>query len=174
MAIKLTDLRNQTSQFSKKRTPNCSGSMLRAEPSRSRWLFRVKCNESYSKGPHVVRIKALPGEEHQLRDREVAVTCSCPFWVYWGPDYNAAQGGFSEAIRSNGAPPDIRDPSRQNLICKHVWVAGRDAERFIVPDQEKAKERIERRKREDEEKRLFRERREQRQEEQEELPEYLL
>lgn len=138
-AIRLWDLRGQTSPFSKKRAPNCTARTLRTEKDRSRWLFSVKCFEHYSKGPHIVRIRALPGKGHKLATRDVVVSCSCPFWVYWGPDYNAAQGGFSESIRSNGAAPNIRDPSRKNLICKHVWIVGRSIRDWIVPEPRKLK-----------------------------------
>lgn len=122
----------------------------------------------------MVRIKALPGGGTKFRDREVAVSCSCPFWVYWGPDWNAAQGGFSESIRSNGAPPNIRDPQNVNLICKHVYLSGQYTTNFVVTDQDKYKERAKKRQEDRKLKKDIRDRNEVRQEEQEDTPEYLL
>lgn len=101
--------------------------VVRAEPRRARWIFRVRCNKPESKPEgHLVRLQALSGESERLSRRDVLVSCSCPAWRYWGADYNAYHNGYSEAIRSLlNEDKAIRDPGRTYLICKHVYALGR-------------------------------------------------
>lgn len=50
--------------------------------------------------------------------------CSCPFWVFGGPEYHAAKGGYLLGVpRGAATPPQVRDPSGVNLLCKHVLAA---------------------------------------------------
>jgi len=49
---------------------------------------------------------------------------------YWGPHYNLTKikSAFGPGeIR----PPDIRDPKRNNLVCKHLWIVLRMYEKYI-------------------------------------------
>ena len=64
---------------------------------------------------------------------DVAVTCSCPFWKWGGPDYNAKQNGFLfQSPRSDQSTPDIRDPERDNWVCKHAAAALAKADDYIL------------------------------------------
>lgn len=56
--------------------------------------------------------------------RWVRASCSCPFWVFGGPEYHARQGGYLLGDpRGPATPPNVRDPQGQNLLCKHVLAA---------------------------------------------------
>lgn len=126
-AVTLWQLRQRTSPFSKKWAPGCHARVVRQEPRRARWIFRVRCNkpESAPEG-HLVRLQALPGDQERLSRRDVLVSCSCPAWRYWGADYNAYNNGYSEAIRARlDQDQGIRDPGRTYLICKHVYALGK-------------------------------------------------
>lgn len=53
-----------------------------------------------------------------------AASCSCPFWVFGGPEYHAVQGGYLLGTpRGVVAAPLVRDPNGVNLLCKHVLAA---------------------------------------------------
>jgi hypothetical protein len=97
--------------------------------SKNRWIYKV--------GDYIVRIK-IPRIANKLKvtlttrqldklrkikQRDIKVSCTCKFWKNNGPDYNANQQGYSERSFSNLASPDVRDPDRQFLICKHVFAA---------------------------------------------------
>lgn len=96
---------------------------------RNRWIYNV--------GDYIVRI-TIPRISNQLRStltekqldklreikrRDIKVSCNCKFWKNNGPDYNANQNNYGERSYSSLEPPDVRDPDRKFLICKHVYAA---------------------------------------------------
>lgn len=48
------------------------------------------------------------------------IFCQCNMFQYWGPHYNLTQMGSAYGAGEN-RPPDIRDPKRKNIVCKHLW-----------------------------------------------------
>ena len=62
--------------------------------------------------------------EDMIND-DVKVSCTCGYWKWFGPDWNAIQNNYKLRRMSDGSPPDIRDPQRENYICKHVYAAGK-------------------------------------------------
>ena len=97
---------------------------------RDRLILLVKCKESYSdpKG-HLsyLRLKPKPLENVKNEKRVAILTipmrvyCNCPAFLYWGSKYNATVGKY--LIRSFGQEfrePNIRDPRRENKLCKHL------------------------------------------------------
>lgn len=136
-AITLWELRRKTSPFSKKYVPGCQASLLRTEAKRGRWLFRVKCSKPDSKPEgHIVRVRVLKGKGRKMITRDVQVSCSCPAWLYWGAEYNAAHDGYLERKSPNpGINKDkgINDPGRTYKICKHVYTVGFVVREWAVP-----------------------------------------
>ena len=92
---------------------------------KNRWVYKV--------GDYAVIIKlvALPkmlDEEDRkqlgkIKNRDVLVSCTCRFWKWNGPDFNAFNNGYSERVFSNLSEPVERDPQNKFLICKHVYSA---------------------------------------------------
>jgi len=60
-----------------------------------------------------------------MLDLDVRVSCTCGYFKFWGPDYNARQNDYSLRKMSNLQPPDIRDPNREHNICKHIYAASK-------------------------------------------------
>lgn len=61
---------------------------------------------------------------------EVKLFCPCKAFQFYGPHYNLTKikSAFGPGeIR----PPDIRDPKRNNLVCKHLWIVLRMYEKYI-------------------------------------------
>lgn len=91
----------------------------------------------YTVGDYIVRIKIpiiskrllakLTEKQiirlNKIKNRKVLVSCTCNYWKWNGPDYNAASKGYSERSFSDLSDPEIRDPKHENLICKHVYSA---------------------------------------------------
>lgn len=131
----LYELLRDTSNFSKNHSPKCLVSKLREDTKNRTWSFHVKGmkKDSDPKG-HVVfvRLENDPKEKNLMKTR-VHVSCSCPFWKYWGPDYNAKNLEYLEGKpKSNGGAPNDRDPGRQNKICKHVYAIGQVFSRISI------------------------------------------
>lgn len=126
----LNDLLRATRYFKiKQRGKRCTVVPVESDPRNKKWTFKVKGHEKWSKPyPHEVRIQLLDDPKiKDIRQLKVLVTCSCQFWRYYGPDFNAQTQRYllGPPRRDTGkGPPNERDPKRVNLICKHVWAIG--------------------------------------------------
>lgn len=89
-------------------------------------VYNVKDSkeDSNPKG-HLVGVWLDPESDKANVDKPFKCKCTCPAWVYWGSDYHAKENDFYlkglVGPRGNGSAPDIRDPARKNLLCKHVY-----------------------------------------------------
>jgi len=63
---------------------------------------------------------------------EVAMTCSCPFWRWNGPEFNAKSNKFLLG-KPNGkaSPPNVRDPDREFWLCKHTFAVLKRLDTFV-------------------------------------------
>jgi len=135
-AMSLGELINKTNKKSIKYTKGCTAELDRAMPKIGRWNFTVKCTEKWSKGPYVVRIRLIKKKGRKTKGflgREVKISCNCDAWKYNGADYNAKQEEYSERQYSDGSAPDVKDPKRKYLICKHVAACVPMLKKFIIP-----------------------------------------
>ena len=51
----------------------------------------------------------------------------------YGADYNSLNRDYNERQMSDGSEPDIRDPKRTYLICKHIAACVPLFKKFIIP-----------------------------------------
>jgi len=96
----------------------CSSTLKRADKTNLRWIFSVDCGN----GPKVVRMKATrKGNAAKLAKMQASFSCSCPAWQWLGPEHNAQKGGYLDGKpRGTASEPNVKDPPRQNKVCKHV------------------------------------------------------
>ena len=135
IALSTGQLAMMTSRRSVKYAKGCISTSKRNDPKNGRWTFTVRCHEKWSKGPYDVRFR-LTGKGPFSKDilsREIQVSCTCNAWKYNGPDWNARAKDYSERELSNGQAPNIRDPQRRYLICKHIAASIPLFRRFIIP-----------------------------------------
>lgn len=121
VAWTLDELVKATSNFSVKNEPRCQASFRRVQKKLNRYAIHVVCGESWSNPTgHVVRLKFEKTKNiKQAPKSNIRVSCSCPFWRYYGCDWNASNKDYLNAPgTSNGAAPAQR--GRDHLICKHV------------------------------------------------------
>ena len=53
--------------------------------------------------------------------KDCQVSCTCKFWKYYGCEYHANKHNFLYGIPTGkGSIPKVRDPNRENWVCKHV------------------------------------------------------
>jgi hypothetical protein len=128
VAISLPDLVNSTNQFSVKNRPGCSAKLQSSNPKDLFLDYNVKCTlpDSDPKG-HEVKIHF---DTSQVKDAtsakklDVAVSCSCPAFLYWGQQWNtymrdALEGEPRPLLTRPTERLDLRDGA---LICKHIKV----------------------------------------------------
>ena len=132
-AANLEDLLRATSRFSSKYAKLCTVRKLKEDKKTNTWYFIVKGNkiDSNARGHEVqVQLERNP-KQVDFRKLKVKISCSCPFWVWWGPDYNADHRHYLLGNPlSDGSAPNKNDPTRKNLICKHVYSVGQIFEKF--------------------------------------------
>lgn len=99
----------------------CTATLKRADLGNRRWIFSVDCGH----GPKAVKLKALSdGRVRHFSKLDLEVSCSCPAWQWLGPEYHATGESFLLGkARGTASTPDIRDPERDNRVCKHVAAA---------------------------------------------------
>jgi len=88
-----------------------------------------------SKDRYVVDIKFNKDGAPSLAKLNVEVKCDCPFFIYNGPEHNAKSNGYLYGSpRGTATPPNVRDPSRQYYICKHIAaIFNLISNRFKIP-----------------------------------------
>ncbi|MDB4330386.1 SWIM zinc finger family protein [bacterium] len=141
-AVSLNELMRDTSNMSIKRVHNVSDpTQIKFERGKRRYVFRVKSTESYSKssGHQVVLQFGKNPKIKDIRLLDAKVSCSCPFWKYYGPDYLAKRNKYLEGMPySDGSAPNIRNPDFKtdpNYICKHVYAVGEVIREWIVKEK---------------------------------------
>jgi hypothetical protein len=135
IAMSTGELLFRTSKKSIKYASGCFATTKRNDPRNGRWSFTVKCHASYSRGPYEVRFK-LKGKipkTSSILEKQIQVSCNCNAWKYWGADFNALRGGYSEKQYSNNQAPNVRDRKRSFLICKHVAACVPIFKKFLIP-----------------------------------------
>lgn len=103
-----------------------------------RFKFLVKSTESYSSPnghivsfmyPKVSLMQAYDGKVASTpRNSDVKVWCTCQAWQYWGAAYNATDKKYN-LDKIEKIEPNVRDPNREYLVCKHVHAALRYIQR---------------------------------------------
>ena len=92
--------------------------LKRAEPQIGRWTFTT--GHGYTTVFQFIPHASIT----DLSKLHVRVNCSCNSFLYWGAQFNACLGEYLYGtIRIPFASPDVRDPDKKFLICKHILVA---------------------------------------------------
>jgi hypothetical protein len=94
------------------------------------WHWRV--------GEHVVKVQAFKrGTANNLTKLNLRISCSCPFWQWWGPEHWGKKGDYLRGEpRGTATPPKIRDPKHWRPVCKHAYaVLDRSQQFFVRPSK---------------------------------------
>ena len=104
--------------------------LIYARPDQGIWKFRVPGCRSQaeeecptnSRDHYITSIRGLKrGNIKDLRKADVEVSCTCPYFRWSGPEYNAKVGKYQyKSPIGTASTPNIRDPQRINKVCKHV------------------------------------------------------
>lgn len=121
-SVTMDDIDSKVSKEIINKSLSCSVRLKRSMPKNNRYIFEVTSRGG--SGPHVVTVKAEAKNKNMksLEKADLYLSCSCPFWIYYGPEYHARRGGYLEGKpKGTATPPRIRDPKGTNLVCKHVY-----------------------------------------------------
>jgi hypothetical protein len=100
------------------RSRRVSVDLRRADLKKMRWLFRVKGNNVYA-----VKVRAMRPRSNTTKfsKMDLEIACSCPAWQWQGPEFHSTGKEYQLGpLMGTASTPDIRDPARQNFVCKHV------------------------------------------------------
>ncbi len=113
------------------RAKKCSATLKRADLKNLRWIFSVNCGN----GPRAVKIKALPKAQNRAFAKlDLELSCSCPAWQWLGPEYHAKHEDYQLGpLAGTASTPNIRDPERDNRVCKHVAAALHATRNWEIP-----------------------------------------
>jgi hypothetical protein len=90
------------------------------------WTWRV--------GKHAVKVQAFKrGTASNFDKVNLRVSCSCPFWQWWGPEHWGKRDDYLRGEpRGTATPPMIRDPFHWRPVCKHAYAVLRRSQKFFV------------------------------------------
>jgi hypothetical protein len=121
LALKSDQLERKTPRKIKDNAKTCTVNLVSYDERGRVFTFEVNCGN----GAKTVRA-AITDADH------VALSCTCPFWRYNGPEFHADTNSYLlGAPRGTVAPPDIRDPDRQYFLCKHAYAVLRRLDEFV-------------------------------------------
>lgn len=118
VAVRLGEVMEGLNPKTITKAKSCRVTLKRADIPNLRWIFSVDCGN----GPKAIKLKAeREGNIVKMAKLELRVTCSCPGWQWLGPEYHSKSKSYLDGKpRGTASTPDIRDPKRQNRVCKHV------------------------------------------------------
>jgi hypothetical protein len=134
-SMTLKNILDMTSENSIKNYVNCNAKLKKADPANYRWTFSVKSKGSDK--TRTVRFKLIKEHGTNPMNRTILVSCDCPSWRYNGADYNAKSLSYRERQMSNNSSPDVRDPERKFLVCKHIKAVAEKFKSYIVVQKHK-------------------------------------
>lgn len=124
----LRQLLNKTNAFSTKHADNCKVVSVEMNPRKNAPLFiaKIKCNESYSKGPNTIRV-SLSGKVNKVGKKTVKLSCTCNAMRFWGGAWNAKDKKYQygpDPRKFNGNAPnsklDTYKYRKSFFVCKHI------------------------------------------------------
>lgn len=88
-------------------------------------------------GDYAVRVQAFKrGNATSFPKLNIRVSCSCPFWQWWGPAHWAERSDYQRGKAPGTATyPKVRDPARWKPVCKHAYAVLEKSMSFFVRPQ---------------------------------------
>lgn len=106
---------------------------LEAHPLPMDWEFVAFSGDK----EYAVSVRALLDDDNPekrlVSNADLLISCSCPYWQWQGPEYHASQKGYLFwRPRGTASVPDIRDPGRQNFVCKHAYKVLETMRNYVI------------------------------------------
>lgn len=100
------------------RSRSVAVNLKRADLKNMRWVFSVKGKHVYAVKVRAMRPRANTTKFSKM---DLELSCSCPAWQWQGPEFHSTGQEYQLGpLLGTASSPDVRDPARQNFVCKHV------------------------------------------------------
>lgn len=118
VAVKLSEITDGLSDKVQQGSRKCKVAVRRVDVKNLRWIFAVNCGN----GLKVVKLQAARAPNVvKLGKMDLKLSCSCAYWQWQGPEYHAKTRGYLlGSPKGTATTPDIKDPLKTQLVCKHV------------------------------------------------------
>jgi len=96
------------------------------------WIWHWKV------GDHTVKVQAFKrGRAEKLPKLNLRISCSCPYWRWWGPAHWATRNDYQSGTAPGTATyPRVRDPAHWRPLCKHAYaVLQKSLDFFVRPEK---------------------------------------
>lgn len=133
IAATLAEIETGLNPKTQLKAKSCSSTLKRADLANLRWIFSVDCGN----GPRLVRLKAVrSGKVVALTKMGLFFSCSCPAWRWLGSEFHAKGENYIDGKpRGTASPPNIKDPTRVNRVCKHVAAVLSQVRAWQIPNK---------------------------------------
>jgi hypothetical protein len=120
VAVKIEELTSRLDPLVRERSKDIKV-RLKEKPLPFEWEFIAFSKDK----KYVVSVRALIDESTQdkrlVKNSDILISCSCPFWVWQGPEFHAKTENYMFGVpRGTATEPDIRDPEKKKVLCKHA------------------------------------------------------
>jgi hypothetical protein len=121
LALKPEALEPRVPEKIKTNAKSCSVQLISYDKRSRVFTFGVNCGNG---------VKTVHASMSDLD--HVALSCTCPFWRWNGPEFHAKENRFLLGQPAgSAAPPEIRDPDRKYWLCKHAYAVLKRLDSFI-------------------------------------------
>lgn len=107
--------------------------LKRVDVKNLRWIFSITGSTGKE---YAVKLKATRPRPNvtRLSKMDLDLSCTCPAWQWQGPEYHATQEDYLlNKPMGTASTPDVRDPERQNFVCKHVAAVLVETQDWQIP-----------------------------------------
>jgi hypothetical protein len=106
--------------------------LKRADRKKLRWVFSVRGNHVYAVKVRAIRPRANTTKFSKM---DLELSCSCPAWQWQGPEFHATGPKDYQLgpLMGTASTPDVRDPERQNFVCKHMAAVLATTKNWDIP-----------------------------------------
>jgi hypothetical protein len=128
LALSVPELKQQTNEFSIKNQGGCAPALTGSNPKDLFLHYNVKCKlKTSDPAGHDVRVHfdlSQVVDETTAKSLDVACSCTCPAFLYWGAQWNLHERDALEGTPRPRltAPQERMDLRGHFVICKHCKV----------------------------------------------------
>lgn len=126
VAMTVGELLKRCDKKIKERSKEYSPKLARTDTKNWVWHWNV--------GRHRVKVQAFKrGRAENFPKLNLRVSCSCPFWRWWGPEHWGTEYDYQRGpLQGTASYPEIRDPARWRPVCKHAYAVLEKSMQFFV------------------------------------------
>jgi len=126
VAMTVGEILSRCDRKIKERSKEYAPKLARTDTKNWIWHWKV--------GDHTVRVQAFKrGRAENFPKLNLRISCSCPFWRWWGPEHWGTRDDYQRGpLQGTATYPKIRDPAHWRPVCKHAYAVLEKSRQFFV------------------------------------------